>query len=102
MSQASENSRRHWPRGRNLLETHTAPAMPIPFCVGVLWPERSTREFRTGAPATPGIGIPNRETRPTYYQASHPWSQDRDNLSSHHLPVRPPITSGRVQLSILK
>lgn len=48
MSQASENSRRHWPRGGSLLDTQTAPAMPTPFCEGALCPEGSTREISTG------------------------------------------------------
>lgn len=50
ISQASENSKQHRPRGSSLLEAHTAPATPSPLCVGVLWPKEH-RRVSTGTTA---------------------------------------------------
>lgn len=100
MSQASENSIRHRPRGGSLLVTHTAPAMPTPFCERVLRPERSTEESAQTPPSSPRI--PKTGARPIHYQASHPALKTGTISFPTTALLDPPITSGGVQLSILK
>lgn len=95
MSQASENSRRHRPRGGSLLVTHTAPAIPTPFCERVLRPERSTET--SFIPKDPKDG-----SKANSLQGLPPCSQDRDNLFPTTSLLDAPITSRGVQLSILK